>query len=307
MNRRVAVLMGGQSAEREISLASGQSVLQALLRQGVEAEAIDAVGSSLVQRLQEGSWQAVFIALHGRGGEDGSVQGLLECLRLPYTGSAVLASALAMDKLCSKAVWQGRGLPTPACVPLLTAEDCQRALDELGLPLIIKPSSEGSSIGMSRVDEASAMTAAWEKARRCHSEVFAERLIVGQELTVAILAGRALPVIAIDTPRQFYDFAAKYQAADTRFQCPASLSAEQTRACQELALAAFAALGCAGWGRVDLFLDRDGGLWLIEVNTVPGMTDHSLLPMAARAAGMDFDTLVMAILDAASTRSGGEA
>ncbi len=304
--QRVAVLLGGQSAEREISLASGGCVVAAMQRQGIDAIAVDAVGEHLLAQLQTDSWDAVFIALHGRGGEDGSLQGLLEYLQIPYTGSSVLASALAMDKLCCKAVWTGKGLPTPAAMSLPSAMACVNAIDTLGLPLIVKPVCEGSSIGMSRVDDAAAMSAAWEKARAGTARVFAESLIAGQELTVAILDGQALPVIAIETPREFYDFTAKYQAEDTRFSCPAPLSAQQTEDCQSLALAAFNALGCRGWGRVDMFLDTSGAMWLIEVNTVPGMTDHSLLPMAAKAAGMSFDALVMAILATARIAGGDD-
>ena len=302
---RVVVLMGGDSAERTISLQSGQSVLAALRRLGVQAEALDVTGNP-VPALLAGRWDAAFIALHGEGGEDGTIQGVLEWLGLPYTGSGVLASALAMDKLRSKLVWQGAGLPTPTYLRIDDPEAAHRAVETLGLPLIVKPAREGSSLGMSRVERADAIEMAWREARRYAGEVFAERCIEGHELTVAIVDGRPLPVIGIETPRAFYDYAAKYQAEDTRFTCPAPLPALLLERCQSLALEAFEALGCRGWGRVDLFCDAREDLWLIEVNTVPGMTDHSLVPMAARAAGMDFDELVARVLSTAWPPTGGE-
>ena len=301
---RVLVLMGGNSAERAISLQSGQTVLAALRRLGIEAEGLD-VRDDPVPALLAGRWDAAFIALHGEGGEDGTIQGVLEWVGLPYTGSGVLASALAMDKLRSKLVWQGAGLPTPAYLRIDGPGAARRAVDTLGLPLIVKPAREGSSLGMTRVERAEAIEPAWREARRYAGEVFAERWIEGRELTVAIVDGRALPVIDIETPRAFYDYAAKYQAEDTRFTCPAPLPASLLGRCQSLALEAFDILGCRGWGRIDLFCDSDEALWLIEVNTVPGMTDHSLVPMAARAAGMDFDELVAAVLGTAAVRSTG--
>ncbi len=301
---RVVVLMGGDSAERAISLETGQSVLAALRRLGLRAEGLDISGNP-VPRLLAGDWDAAFIALHGPGGEDGTIQGVLDWLGLPYTGSGVLASALAMDKLRSKLVWRGAGLPTPAYCRLDSPQDARHAVDELGLPVIVKPAREGSSLGMSRVERADEIEPAWREARRYAGEVFAERCIEGHELTVAIVDGEPLPVIGIDTPRAFYDYAAKYQADDTRFTCPAPLPETVLERCRSLALEAFSMLACRGWGRIDLFCDGRKDLWLIEANTVPGLTDHSLVPMAARAAGMTFDALVARILATARCRDGG--
>ncbi len=297
---RVVVLMGGGSPEREISLQTGRMILSALRRQGLEAEAVDMAGDG-VDRLVAGDWGAAFVALHGPGGEDGTLQGLLEWLGLPYTGSGVMASALAMDKLRSKLVWRGAGLPTPEHRRLAGIDDLDRAIDRLGLPLIVKPARQGSSLGMSRVERAEDLEMAWREASRYAGDVFAERCVTGRELTVAIVGGRPLPIVEIETPRAFYDYAAKYEAEDTRFTCPARLDPAVAERCQARAIEAFDVLGCRGWGRVDLFVDGDGSPWLIEVNTVPGMTDHSLLPMAARAAGMDFDGLVLEILASATT------
>ena len=300
---RVAVLMGGRAAERDISLRSGAAVEAALQRRGVAARAVDTAGDVLAE-LEAGGYDRAFIALHGRGGEDGVIQGALEVLGLPYTGSGVLASALSMDKLRSKQLWQGAGLPTPPCAVLSGRDSLAGAVDSLGLPLIVKPVHEGSSLGMSRVEDADALAPAWEKARALDREVLAERWVAGTEYTAAILGEEVLPLIRIETPRAFYDFEAKYEAGDTRFHCPCGLSAERERALQALALQAFRALGCEGWGRVDLICDGEGRPWLIEVNTVPGMTDHSLVPMAARAAGMDFDELVWRILEGSMDREG---
>ena len=298
---RVAVLMGGRAAERAISLRSGAAVEAALQRRGVAAQAVDAAGDVLAE-LDAGGYDRAFIALHGRGGEDGVIQGALEVLGLPYTGSGVLASALSMDKLRSKQLWQGAGLPTPPYAALPHRDALQDAVGTLGLPLIVKPVHEGSSLGMTRVADAAALEPAWEAARTLDREVLAERWVAGTEYTVAILGQEALPLVRIETPRAFYDFAAKYEADDTRFQCPCGLPAGRERELQALALQAFQALGCQGWGRVDLICDGDDRPWLIEVNTVPGMTDHSLVPMAGRAAGLDFDTLVWRILEESMTR-----
>ena len=291
---KVAVLLGGDSAEREISLLSGNAVLAALLRQGVDAQGMDA-GRDVLQRLEQGRFDRVFIMLHGRGGEDGVIQGALERLGLPYTGSGVLGSALGMDKYRTKLIWRALGLPTPDSV-LLTEEDELQQVDALGYPLILKPTHEGSSIGMAKVTERSELMAAWQEARRYDSQVLAERWIVGGEYTASILGEQALPLIRLETPHTFYDYEAKYQANTTRYHCPCGLPEAQERALQALALQAFHAIGASGWGRVDLMLDQAGQAWLIEVNTAPGMTDHSLVPMSAKQAGISFDELVLQIL-----------
>jgi D-alanine-D-alanine ligase len=293
---KVAVLMGGRAAEREVSLRSGAAVLEALRRRGVDAHGVDAA-ADVLDELARGGYARVFIALHGRGGEDGVMQGALEALGLPYTGSGVLASALGMDKLRTKQLWQGVGLPTPEFRLLSGGGDAETAVRELGLPLMIKPAREGSSIGITRVMEAGQAVPAYEQAAVLDGLVMAEHYIRGEEYTVAVLDGRALPVIGLQTPRGFYDFAAKYEADDTRYLLPSGLSEEREAALQDLALRAFAAVGARGWGRVDLMLDTYGQPWLLEVNTVPGLTDHSLVPMAAAAAGIDFDALILRILD----------
>lgn len=298
---KVAVLMGGWSAEREISLQSGRAVLAGLTARGVRAEGID-VGRDVVRRLLEGGYERAFVILHGRGGEDGVIQGALEALGIPYTGSGVLGCALAMDKLRTKQLWSAVGLPTPPFVCLGTEAELAAAPDALGLPLIVKPVHEGSSLGMTKVDDAGALPRAWREARALDDGVFAERWIEGEEYTVALLGDQALPLIRVDTPREFYDYAAKYKATDTRYVCPCGLSAAEEARLGRLALQAFAALGCSGWGRVDLIRDRDGRPWLIEANTVPGMTDHSLVPMAAEAAGLDFGDLVWRILETSLDR-----
>jgi D-alanine-D-alanine ligase len=292
---KVAVVMGGDSAEREISLLSGTAVLHALQRQGVDAHGVDA-GPDVIQLLDEDGFERVFIMLHGRGGEDGVIQGALERVGLPYTGSGVLGSALGMDKYRCKLLWQGAGLPTPASI-LITGEADLEAAAALGFPLIVKPSHEGSSIGMSKVGDALELAKAWGEASEYDSAVLAERWIVGREYTAAILAGQALPLIKLETPHVFYDYAAKYLAETTQYHCPCGLPPERERALQSLALEAFELVGARGWGRVDMMLDEADQPWLIEVNTVPGMTDHSLVPMAAKQAGIGFDELVMRILD----------
>ena len=293
---KVVVLMGGNSAERAISLKSGEAVLAALRASGVEAEGLDAAAPDLLERLIAGGFGRAFIALHGRGGEDGVIQGALETLGLPYTGSGVLGSALAMDKVRSKQVWVARGLPTPDFVVAESPADLARVEETLGFPVMVKPAREGSSIGMNRVDDAEALQAAWEEASGYDSEVLIERWITGGEYTVAILEGEALPPIRLETPRAYYDYTAKYEADSTRYLCPCGLAEGEEAEIRMLALEAFRALGCSGWGRVDLLRDGDGRFLLIEANTVPGMTDHSLVPMAARAAGMDFEALVLRIL-----------
>jgi D-alanine-D-alanine ligase len=296
---KVAVLMGGRSAEREVSLKSGSAVLEALRRRGVDVHGVDPAEVGL-EALAAGGFDRVFIALHGRGGEDGVMQGALEVLGLPYTGSGVLGSALGMDKLACKRLWLGMGLPTPDFRVLADESDALAALDDLGLPVMVKPVHEGSSLGTARVTAADEMAGAYRAAARLDPRVMAERYIIGEEYTVSVLGGEALPVIGLQTPRGFYDYAAKYQAEDTRYLLPSGLPEGEERALQALALEAFAALGCSGWGRVDLMVDGAGQPYLLEVNTIPGLTDHSLVPMAARAAGMAFDELVVRILEGAS-------
>ncbi len=291
---KVALLLGGQAAEREVSLKGGQAVLAALERRGVAVEAIDP-DETLGERLRAGGFDRVFIMLHGRGGEDGQIQGLLETLGLPYTGSGVLGSALGMDKYRCKLVWAGCGLPTPEFVLLQHEADLVQA-ESLGFPLMIKPVHEGSSIGMSRVETPESLAPAWRLARAYDSLVLAERWIQGIELTCAILGQETLPLIRLETPHAFYDYEAKYHATTTRYHCPSGLPEDQEASLRALAWQAFTAIGASGWGRVDLILDGSDQPYLLEVNTVPGMTDHSLVPMAARAAGIDFDELVWRIL-----------
>ncbi len=293
---RVVVLYGGRSAERDISLQSGEAVLKALQHSGVDGHGID-VDSDVINRLQQGGFDRAFIALHGRGGEDGVMQSLLQWLEVPYTGSGVAASALAMDKVMSKRIWRSVDLPTPDFVLL---DGSQASIDNalaLTLPLIVKPAAEGSSIGMSRVEQPEDLAQAWHDAGQLDTHVLAERWVSGMEYTVAIVADKALPAIRVETPHSFYDFDAKYRADSTRYLCPCGLSAEQEQVLQALALRAFNELGCSGWGRVDVFIDDNGHSWLIEANTVPGMTDHSLVPMAAQAAGLSFEQLVWQILE----------
>lgn len=293
---KVAVLMGGLSAEREISLKSGRAVLRALLARGIDAHGID-VDRRILEVLRQGGYDRVLIVLHGRGGEDGVIQGALETLGLPYTGSGVLASALGMDKLRTKYLWLGAGLPTPRFMMLEADFDPETVLAELGLPLAVKPANEGSSIGVSRVTETAQLSVAWEQAARCKSPVLVEPWITGKEYTGALLQGEALPLIRLETPRTFYDFEAKYQANDTQYHCPCGLDDLQEAELRLLVKKAFEAVGGYGWGRVDFIVDGSGQPWLLEVNTVPGMTDHSLVPMAARVAGMDFEELVWRILE----------
>ncbi len=293
---KVAVLMGGWSAERTISLNSGQAVLDALLHGGVDAHGIDVQRETFLTELAQGQFARAFVILHGPGGEDGVMQGALEVLGLPYTGSGVMASALAMDKLRSKQLLEGAGIPTPSYLVLEDDFDADYVAATLGLPLMVKPALEGSSIGMSKVDEIEELSTAQQQAARFKGKVLAERWIEGREYTVAILGDTPLPVICLETPRDFYDYEAKYQANDTRYLCPCGLADEEEHRLQRLALAAFQALGAEGWGRVDIMCTQDGTPFVIELNTVPGMTDHSLVPMAARAAGINFDQLVLRIL-----------
>lgn len=292
---RVAVLYGGKSAEREVSLKSGAAVIDALSTAGVDVVAID-VGDDLLDRLQSEKIDRAFIILHGRGGEDGSMQGLLECLGIPYTGSGILASALAMDKLRTKQVWQSLGIPTPRHAVLASESDCLQASTELGFPLIVKPAHEGSSIGMAKVNSAQELVAAWQDAARYDSQVLVEQWIHGPEFTVAVLRGQVLPPIALGTPHVFYDYDAKYIANDTQYRIPCGLDSVKEQELIDLTARACDAIGIEGWGRLDVMQDEQGRFWLLEVNTAPGMTDHSLVPMAARAAGLDFQQLVLAIL-----------
>ncbi|MFN7087361.1 MAG: D-alanine--D-alanine ligase [Burkholderiales bacterium] len=295
---KVAVLMGGRSAEREISLKSGGMVLGALLKRGIDAHAFDPRDQGLEQLIAQ-KFDRAFIALHGRFGEDGTVQGALEYLGIPYTGSGVMASALAMDKLRTKLIWLAGGIPTPRYALLDAATDPVALVAQLGLPLVVKPAREGSSIGVSKVTSVEKIAAAYELARRHDETVIAEQFIDGAELTAGILGEAALPLIRIEAPQGNYDYQNKYFGNATRYHCPCGLPPEQERAIQRQALAAFRLLGCSGWGRLDLMLDGQGKPFFLEMNTIPGMTDHSLVPMAARARGISFEDLVVRILESA--------
>ncbi len=298
---QVAVLMGGASAEREISLMTGKAVTGALVSRGVNAAAFDPSSRPLTELVTAG-FDRVWIALHGPGGEDGAVQGALEWLGLPYTGSGVLGSAIGMDKLRTKRLAQAAGVATPRWIELNGAADCERAVAELGLPLAVKPATQGSSVGMSRVATAAELPAAWRAASALDPVVIAERWISGREFTVGILQGAALPAIAIETPRSFYDYQAKYFADDTRYLIPCGLSAAAESALQQAALTTFAVAGASGWGRVDFVTAADEVPLLLEINTVPGMTSHSLVPMAAAAVGIDFPELAWRILETSFAR-----
>lgn len=304
---RVAVLLGGRSAERAVSLASGGGVLAALLRQGVQAEAFDPAEHS-IEDLE--AFDRAFIALHGRYGEDGAIQGALELMGTPYTGSGVLASALGMDKWRSKLVWQAAGLPVPECVLLDAGSDFAAVEKKLGLPLFVKPACEGSSIGVVKVSAPGALAAAYAEAASAAASsgglVIAERGIFGGEYTVAILGDEALPIIKIEPATDFYDYEAKYRRDDTRYLCPCGLPPEREAELRAQALVAFRALGGRGWGRIDFLLDQAADpaaaqVYFLEANTSPGMTDHSLVPMAARAAGISYDELVLRVLALATT------
>jgi D-alanine-D-alanine ligase len=295
---KVAVLMGGRSAEREISLQSGTAVLDALRRQGVDAHAFDPSEHPMDALLQQG-FDRAHIALHGRFGEDGTVQGALELMGLPYTGSGVLASALAMDKWRTKLLWQAAGISTPHHILLTEQSDFEAVAEELGLPLIVKPSREGSTIGLSKITAAKDLPSAWQLAARHDSLVLAEQFIQGVELTVAILDDVALPSVRIEVMSGLYDYEAKYFSDKTQYFCPSGLSAAEEHAIQVQALQAHRILGCEGWGRVDVMLDESGKPYFLETNTSPGMTSHSLVPMAAKAAGISFEDLVLRILELA--------
>ena len=305
MTDKIAVLLGGTSAEREVSLNSGAAVLAGLREGGIDAYPVDPKEVDVTQ-LKSMGFQKVFIALHGRGGEDGTLQGMLELMGLPYTGSGVMASALSMDKLRSKLLWQGAGLPVAPWVALTRAEfekglnDKQLAeISSLGLPVIVKPSREGSSVGMSKVVAENALQDALRLAFQHDEEVLIEKWLSGPEFTVAILGEEILPSIRIQPSGTFYDYEAKYLSDVTQYFCPAGLEASQEANLQALVLKAWTTLGCKGWGRIDVMLDSDGQFYLLEANTSPGMTSHSLVPMAARQAGMSFSQLVVRILELA--------
>ena len=303
---RVAVLMGGTSSEREVSLDSGRNVLEALRARGVAADAVDGI-PNLIRELQDKHFTRVFNILHGNagGGEDGVLQGLLDALNVPYTGSGVLGSALSMDKIRTKQVWLSVGLPTPRYVRLSKGDDVHAAAKQLGLPVFIKPSSEGSSVGVSRVMADADIDAAVALAAAYPGEMLMEQLIVGEELTVPVIAGHALPSICIVPKGEWYDYHAKYTADDTQYLCP-GLEGDDEAEIRRLAVAAFDAAGCDGWGRVDFMRDRaTGQLYLLEINTAPGMTSHSLVPKAARQVGIEFDELCWRILETSLARDGG--
>ncbi len=299
---KVAVMYGGNSAEREVSLKSGAAVLAALRSRGVDAHAFDPAARPLEDLRKEG-FQRVFIALHGRGGEDGTLQGALTLMGLPYTGSGVLASALAMDKWRSKLLWQAAGLPIPDYAVLTPATDLAAVIEKLGLPLFVKPAREGSSIGVIKVKQAADLPAAYAEAARHDDLVLAEQALSGGEFTVAVMGEEAdlhaLPSVRIVPATEFYDYEAKYFRDDTRYLCPSGLSDAAEAEMRELAVQGFRALGCRGWARVDFLLDTDGRPYLLEANTAPGMTDHSLVPMAARASGVEFPELCLRILELA--------
>ena len=293
---KVAVFMGGRSAEREISLMSGNAVLAALKRKAVDAHAFDTRDRDLHELRSQG-FDRVFVALHGRYGEDGTVQGALELMGIPYTGSGVMASSLAMDKWRTKLVWIAASIPTPRFVMLEAGSDFKAVAKDLGLPLIVKPSREGSTIGLTKVTRAQDVETAYRKAEEHDDMVLAEEFIAGAEVTASILGEQALPLIRIEAPGGSYDYQAKYFSDETRYFCPSGLPPAQESRIQALAVRASRILDCRGWGRVDVMLDAKGEPYLLEANTVPGMTGHSLVPMAAKVAGITFDDLVVRILE----------
>lgn len=293
---KVAVLMGGWSAEREVSLNSGAAVLEGLLSQGVDAHPVDA-NRDVIDVIKAGGFDRVFNILHGRGGEDGVLQGALELLQIPYTGCGVMASAISMDKLMTKRIWTGCGLSTPTHVLLNDDTNFDQVVADYGLPLMVKPADEGSSVGMSKVTKAEQLPAAYQNARQYDSQVFAEQWVEGTEYTISIVGDVVLPITRVETDSLFYDYEAKYQSDETRYFCPCGLEPEAEETMQKLAKQAFDVLGANGWGRIDLMQDTEGKAWLIELNTSPGMTSHSLVPKAAAAAGMSFGELVVKILE----------
>ena len=295
---KVAVLMGGWAAEREVSLNSGKAVLQGLLDKGIDAHGID-VDRHILDVLRDEKFDRVFNILHGRGGEDGVLQGALEVLGIPYTGCGVMASAISMDKLMTKRIWTGSGLPTPAFEILSSDSNFDDVIQRLGLPVIVKPALEGSSIGMTKVNEASQLEPAFMLAEKYGAMVFAEQWVTGKEFTVSILGDVVLPPIRLETHADFYDYDAKYQSNDTQYYCPCGLDNKAEEVLKALSKTAFEMIGGEGWGRVDVMQDTMGTFWLIEVNTVPGMTDHSLVPMAAKAQGLSFSDLTLEVLKTA--------
>ncbi|PID33653.1 MAG: D-alanine--D-alanine ligase [Thiotrichales bacterium] len=292
---KVGVLMGGWAAERSVSLKSGQAVLEGLLEKGIDAHKVD-VDRNIIDVVREGKFDRVFNILHGRGGEDGVIQGALEILEIPYTGCGVMASAISMDKLMTKRIWAGSGLLTPAFEILNSESDFDAVVAKLGLPVIVKPAQEGSSIGMSKVHDAKDLKAAYEKAAEFDDVVFVEQWVTGEEYTVAILGDEVLPSINVVTDTDFYDFDAKYESDDTQYHCPSGLDDDAETTLKALCKTAFDIVGGKGWGRVDVMRDRVGTFWLIEVNSCPGMTDHSLVPMAAKQHGLSFSDLTLEIL-----------
>ena len=299
---KVAVLLGGKSAEREVSLDSGTAVLEALVRSGINAEAFDPQERSVTELV---NYDRAFIVLHGRGGEDGQIQGALEWLNVPYTGTGVQGSAIGMDKVKTKQVWQGSELPTAPYRIVTKDSDANDIVNALGLPLIIKPVHEGSSIGMSKVEKIEDFAEAITKATEHDAVVMAEKWITGREYTIVVLNGQALPVIRLEPPQDvaFYDYEAKYQRNDVQYGIPCGLSEAEEQQLKALSLRAFQAVGASGWGRIDAMQDEQGNFWLLEVNTVPGMTSHSLVPKAAAAVGYSFDELCVAILEQTLTGS----
>jgi D-alanine-D-alanine ligase len=301
---RVGLALGGESAEREVSLRSGRAVFDALVRLGVDVVELDGVRAT-VEAAASGRIDCVFNVMHGRGGEDGCLQGALAAYAMPVTGSGLLASALSMDKLQTKRIWRACGLPTPDWRVAESPEDAVSIAAELPAPLFVKPAREGSSVGMRRVESANQLPEALDNALRHDRCALVERLIDGPEFTASLLGDRVLPLVRIETPRTFYDYDAKYASDDTRYHCPCGLDEDTEAGLAALAREAFELLGCSGWGRIDFLLDGDGQPWLLEANTVPGMTDHSLVPMAARAAGLSFDDLVARILEDVLPTAGG--
>ncbi len=305
---RVVVLFGGESAERDVSLVTGRAVLEALLRRGVDAHGLDTTGDWLTE-IRQGSFDRAWIALHGRGGEDGAMQAVLGVLGMPFTGSGITGCAIAMDKLATKRILLACDLPTPPFAELGDIDDLRQAAERFGYPLAVKPTREGSSIGVSKVSDSGALASALSLAQSFDCAAMVEPWIEGTELTAAILQGESLPVVSIVADSAFYDYQAKYESDATRYQCPSDLADDAEAAVRDLAARAFQAVGARGWGRVDFVRDAGGTPYVLEVNTVPGMTSHSLVPMAARAAGIDFDELVWRILETsmpAHSASGGE-
>lgn len=292
---RVGVLMGGWAGEREVSLVSGKAVLEGLLSAGVDAHGID-VGRDIAADLGAGGFDRVFNIVHGPGGEDGVLQGVLETLQIPYTGSGVLASAMSMDKLVTKQLWAAEGIKTPRFEVLTADTDAEQVVKRLGLPLMVKPACEGSSLGMTRVTSLEELPGAYALGARSGGKVFAEQWVQGREFTIGVLKGQALPLIELRTHHEFYDYDAKYVADDTQYLCPVDLAEAEQAVLQAQALKAFGVMRASGWGRIDLMRDEQGQAWFIELNSVPGMTGHSLVPMAAAEAGMGFSQLVCEIL-----------